>query len=87
MIACLASSGIFAFAFLLLEFFVAPEPVLAPHLLKQKIPVLIGLSNFLVPLCNFTVMYYFPMWFQTVMKTKASVAGVFTSRSLKSLIV
>lgn len=75
-IGCLASSAIFAFAFVLLEFFVAPEPVLAPHLLKQKIPVLIGMSNFLVALCNFTVMYYFPMWFQTVMKTKASVAGL-----------
>ena len=80
MIACLASSGMFVFTFLLVEFFVVPEPVLAPHLLKQKIPVLIGMSNFLVKLCNFTVMYYFPMWFQMVMKIKASVTGVFTSR-------
>ena len=53
----------------------SPEPVLAPFLLKQKIPVLVGISNFLVATCNFTVMYNFPTWFQTVMLTSASEAG------------
>ena len=54
---------------------IAPEPILAPFLLKEKIPVLVGISNFLVATCNFTVMYNFPTWFQTVLLTSASEAG------------
>lgn len=48
MIAPLVIAIIFFFVFLAIEFFVSPEPVLAPFLLKQKIPVLVGCSNFLV---------------------------------------
>lgn len=72
-------TGVFAIAFVLVELFIAPEPVLAPFLLKQKIPVLTGISNFLVSLCNFTVMYFFPTWFQTVALTSSSVAGQFVA--------
>ncbi|OCB89634.1 vacuolar amino acid permease [Sanghuangporus baumii] len=61
--------------FVLVELLVAPEPVLAPFLLRQKIPVLIGVQNFLVSNCNFAVMYFFPMWFETVQLTSASTAG------------
>lgn len=67
-----ALSGV---SFLLIELFVAPEPVMAPFLLKQKIPLLVAASNFLVALCNFSITYFFPMWFQTVMQTSASMAG------------
>lgn len=66
---------VFAILFILVELYIAPEPVLAPFLLQQKIPVLVGISNFLVATCNFTVMYNFPTWFQTVMLTSASEAG------------
>ncbi|KAG6836131.1 hypothetical protein H0H93_011051 [Arthromyces matolae] len=62
--------------FLLVELLVAQEPVLAPSLLKQKIPILVGTSNFLVATCNFAVNYYYPMWFQTVLSTNASTAGL-----------
>ncbi|KAJ3749077.1 hypothetical protein DFH05DRAFT_634793 [Lentinula detonsa] len=34
------------------ELYISPEPVLAP------------LSNFLVATCNFTITYFFPLWFQ-----------------------
>ncbi|KZT74098.1 MFS general substrate transporter [Daedalea quercina L-15889] len=68
-------AGIFAIAFVVFELRVAVEPVLAPTLLKQKIPVLVGISNFLVATCNFMVMYNFPTWFQTVLLTSASEAG------------
>jgi len=69
-------ASVFAIAFFIVELRIAPEPVLAPFLLKQRIPVLIGTSNFLVSMCNFSVMYFFPMWFQTVMLTTASTAGL-----------
>ncbi|KAF8636888.1 hypothetical protein AX16_010944 [Volvariella volvacea WC 439] len=66
----------FALLFLYVELKLAREPVLAPSLLKQRIPVLVGISNFLVAMCNFSVIYFLPMWFQTVMMTSASVAGL-----------
>ncbi|KAK2460722.1 hypothetical protein APHAL10511_007192 [Amanita phalloides] len=72
----LAIAWIFFALFLLFEFFIATEPVLAPFLLKQKVPVLVGTSNFLVSTCNFAITYFYPMWFQTVALTSASVAGL-----------
>ncbi|OBZ75247.1 Multidrug resistance protein fnx1, partial [Grifola frondosa] len=71
----LASAFSFTLAFIYIELYVAIEPVLAPFLLRQKIPVLVGISNFLVATCNFSVMYNFPTWFQTVLLTSASEAG------------
>ncbi|KAG2348269.1 MFS general substrate transporter [Suillus weaverae] len=72
----LALACIFFISFILVELLVAPEPIMAPFLLKQKVPVLVGANNFLVALCNFSVMYFFPMWFQTVALTSASTAGL-----------
>ncbi|KAH9053744.1 MFS general substrate transporter [Lactarius vividus] len=71
----LALSVIFLIAFVLVELCVASEPMLAPFLLRQKMPVLNGLSTFFVANCTFIVMYFFPMWFQTVGLTNASTAG------------
>ena len=70
----MASIGFFLL-FLVVELKLAVEPVLAPFLLKEKIPILFGISNFLVAFCNFSVLYFFPMWFQTVMLSSASTAG------------
>src|SRR6266404_851573 len=64
-------------AFLVVELCIAKEPVLPPFLLKQKIPVLNGLSNFFVAHCTFAVIYFFPMWFETVALTSASTAGTY----------
>ncbi|KAF8179676.1 vacuolar amino acid permease [Pholiota molesta] len=72
----LTSAAVFALVFLYVELCVSPEPVMAPFLLKQKIPVLVGCSNLLVAMCNFSVMYFFPMFFQTVLMTNASTAGL-----------
>ncbi|KAG6909881.1 hypothetical protein DXG01_014690 [Tephrocybe rancida] len=75
-IASITVTAVSSIAFLLVELYVAQEPMLAPALLKQKIPVLVGISNFLVATCNFSVNYFYPMWFQTVMSTSASTAGM-----------
>ncbi|TRM56999.1 major facilitator superfamily domain-containing protein [Schizophyllum amplum] len=69
-------SLVFFALFICVELNVAPEPVLAPFLLKQAVPVLTGISNFLVAACNYSITFYFPMWFQTVMLTSASTAGL-----------
>lgn len=73
--ASLLLSGIFTMAFLAIELFIASEPVLAPSILQQRVPVLVGMSNFLVATSNFSVWYNFPTWFQTVLLTSASEAG------------
>jgi MFS family permease len=67
---------VFAVVFILVELYVASKPVMDPSLLKQKVPMLVSISNFLVGNCNFTVTYFFPLWFQTVMLTSASIAGL-----------
>ncbi|RDB19412.1 Multidrug resistance protein fnx1 [Hypsizygus marmoreus] len=72
----LSVAAVCSVAFILVELFVSPEPVLAPFLLKKKIPVLVGASNFLVATCNFSIIYFFPMYFQTVLATSAATAGL-----------
>ncbi|KAG9123308.1 hypothetical protein FRC07_015125, partial [Ceratobasidium sp. 392] len=62
-------------AFLFIELRLAPEPMLAPSLLHQKVPVIIGCSNALVSMNNFAMMYFYPMWFETVQLRSAGVAG------------
>jgi hypothetical protein len=82
----LVLSVISLFAFVVIELCVASEPVLAPFLLKQKFPVLNGLSNFFVANCTFTIMYFFPMWFQTVALTSASTAGSYSLEIVSSIL-
>ncbi|EUC59731.1 MFS transporter [Rhizoctonia solani AG-3 Rhs1AP] len=64
-----------AVAFLIIELKLAYEPMLTPTLLKETVPVIIGCSNALVSMCNFAIMYFFPMWFETVQLRSAGVAG------------
>ncbi|KAF8343830.1 MFS general substrate transporter [Cantharellus anzutake] len=74
----LASIGFaiaFAILFLLVEFRIAKAPVLPSWLLKRRIPLLVGISNILVPQCNFAVMYFYPLWFQSVQLSSSSEAG------------
>ncbi|PPQ88137.1 hypothetical protein CVT25_004893 [Psilocybe cyanescens] len=72
----LASAIAFAILFVVVEVYVSVEPILPPYLLTQKVPVLVGCSNALVAVCNLSVTYFFPTWFQTVMLSSASTAGL-----------
>jgi len=67
---------VFFGAFVFVELVIAAEPVLAPSLLRQRVPVLVGMSNMAVSMTNFGVQYYLPMWFETVQRTSVSVAGM-----------
>lgn len=66
---------IFSVLFVIVEVFVASDPVLSPTMMRQKIPLLVGASNFLSATCNFSITYFFPMWFQVVTLESASTAG------------
>lgn len=70
-------------AFILVELLVAAEPVLAPVLLRQKVPVMVGMSNFFVSVCTFSITYFFPLWFQIVALTSATEAGRLSLRCLR----
>ncbi|KAH7106225.1 vacuolar amino acid permease [Auriculariales sp. MPI-PUGE-AT-0066] len=63
-------------SFFYVELYVAPAPVLAPFLLAQRIPVLVGMSNFLVAFCNFSMIFFVPILFETVFLTSAGEAGL-----------
>ncbi|KAJ7765679.1 hypothetical protein B0H16DRAFT_1717597 [Mycena metata] len=67
---------VFMALFFVVEIFVAPDPILAPVMLRQKVPLLVGVSNFLSATCNFSINYFFPVWFQTVTLESASTAGL-----------
>ncbi|PPR05173.1 hypothetical protein CVT26_012259 [Gymnopilus dilepis] len=72
----LLSAIAFAILFITVEMYLAIEPILPPQFLTQKVPILVGCSNALVAVCNLSVTYYFPTWFQTVMLSSASTAGL-----------
>lgn len=67
---------LFIIAFVFIETAVSKEAMLAPFLLRRRIPVLVGISWFLVATCNFSTMYFLPMWFETVDGTSTSKAGM-----------
>jgi hypothetical protein len=48
-----------------------------PFLLRQKTPVLVSISNVLVAICNFSVTYYFPIFFESVLLESAATAGMY----------
>ncbi|KDQ19065.1 hypothetical protein BOTBODRAFT_126929 [Botryobasidium botryosum FD-172 SS1] len=75
-IASLIVAGTFFLLFLAVEFRLAREPVLAPQLLGQRIPTLVGISNMLVAFSNFSVTYSYPLWFQTVQLSSTATAGL-----------
>ena len=54
--------------FIIVELLIAPEPVLAPFLLRKKVPMLIGISNVLVRIPSLlmqTIIYYSPLSFRS----------------------
>ncbi|KAG9024295.1 hypothetical protein FRB95_011709 [Tulasnella sp. JGI-2019a] len=61
-IASVLCTIILLIAFTLIELLLAKEPVLAPSLLRLRVPVLVGISNMLIAISNFSVHYYVPMW-------------------------
>ena len=69
--------------FIVVELYHAAEPILPPLLVKQKVPMLVGTASLMVSMCNFAVMYNFPTWFQTVMLTSASEAGMLVYGDLR----
>ncbi|KAJ7041916.1 vacuolar amino acid permease [Mycena alexandri] len=80
----LTMAFVFMVLFFIVEIFVAPDPILAPVMLRQKVPLLVGVSNFLSATCNFSVNYVYPVWFQVVTLESASTVGTDISLRIHS---
>lgn len=86
-IATLTLAIAFFVVFVMVELCIAREPVLAPNLLRQRVPILVGMSNVLAAQCDYAVMYFFPLWFQSVQLTSASTAGTVLQLSVPFMFV
>ncbi|KAF8313423.1 MFS general substrate transporter [Clavulina sp. PMI_390] len=71
----LITSAVSAIAFILVEAFVSAEPILPLRLLKQRTPMSVALSNFLISITGFSVIYNVPLYFSAVKLQTASEAG------------
>ncbi|KAM0786790.1 hypothetical protein ACM66B_002224 [Microbotryomycetes sp. NB124-2] len=62
-------------AFILVEAFYSPEPILPLSMFKRRIPFFVMANTLTVAVCNFAMMYNLPLYFLTVESTSASEAG------------
>ncbi|KAM0752968.1 MFS general substrate transporter [Meredithblackwellia eburnea MCA 4105] len=74
--ASLIVAAVFAVVFVLVEAYVAPEPVLPLRILKQRNGFLSSLVNMFLSMVSFSVLYFFPMFFEVVKLQTASRAGM-----------
>jgi MFS family permease len=71
----LLGSATSAILFLLVEAKYAFEPILPLSLLTRRTPAFIALTNLLMPLSQFSILYNIPLFFSTVQQTSSSRAG------------
>ncbi|KAI5474616.1 vacuolar amino acid permease [Pseudohyphozyma bogoriensis] len=67
--------GVFTVVFVLVEAFWAKEPVMPIPLLKQRNPMLHCITNISMASTAFSVLYFYPMYFEVVKLQSASVSG------------
>ncbi|XAO22611.1 hypothetical protein I312_101384 [Cryptococcus bacillisporus CA1280] len=68
-------SGLFAIAFLVVESYYSPEPILPLKLLTRRTPVAIALSSFTMVTVQFSVLYNIPLFFTIVQQRSSSSSG------------
>ncbi|WVR05157.1 hypothetical protein IAU60_002169 [Kwoniella sp. DSM 27419] len=71
----LVVSGLCTLAFILVEGYYAPEPILPLGLLTRRTPLAVALSSFLMVTGQFSVLYNIPLFFTVVQEKSSSVAG------------
>ncbi|GAA5854102.1 hypothetical protein JCM8547_008227 [Rhodosporidiobolus lusitaniae] len=62
-------------AFVLVEAFWSPEPVMPLRLLKTRNGLFVALANFFTSFVSFSILYFFPQFFEIVKGKTASQAG------------
>ncbi|KAJ9127491.1 hypothetical protein QFC24_000900 [Naganishia onofrii] len=71
----LVASAVFGIAFILVEKYVANEPIMPLRLVTQRTPAFVAISNFLISVLAFSVLYNVPLWFSAVKRVSSSVSG------------
>ncbi|BGO99762.1 hypothetical protein NBRC10513v2_003990 [Rhodotorula toruloides] len=62
-------------AFVLVEAYYSPEPVMPLRLLKDRNGLFVALANFTVSFVSFSILYFYPQFFEIVKQKSASEAG------------
>ncbi|KAM0755600.1 MFS general substrate transporter [Meredithblackwellia eburnea MCA 4105] len=68
-------SVVLLFAFVMVEIYVAHEPLLAPDLLFTQTPGFVSLANFFASLAQLAILYTVPVWFSSVKGMTNANAG------------
>ncbi|KAK6981142.1 MFS general substrate transporter [Favolaschia claudopus] len=72
----LIASALLTTSFLLVEYKIAAEPILAVWMLKQRTPFFVATHNFLLSLLTFSTLYNVPLYFTAARLLPASIAGL-----------
>ncbi|GAA5846704.1 hypothetical protein JCM3766R1_002886 [Sporobolomyces carnicolor] len=64
-----------AISFVLVEAFYSAEPVMPLRILKDRNGLFVGLINFTVSFVSFSILYFYPQFFEIVQQKTASQAG------------
>ncbi|KAG2188367.1 hypothetical protein INT44_001120 [Umbelopsis vinacea] len=70
------AGGVLVILFLVLEKWIAPNPVIPLRLFRMRTPVLIFATSFFFGMAFFTGIYYLPIYFQAVRGDSATAAGL-----------
>jgi MFS family permease len=71
----LLASLVLSAAFILVEGYYATEPILPLSLLTRRTPIAVALTNFLMVMNSFSVLYNVPLYFTAVRLESSSIAG------------
>ncbi|KAG8955272.1 hypothetical protein FRC03_011232, partial [Tulasnella sp. 419] len=72
----LLCAAMFITAFVLVEAYLASEPVMPLRLLRKRTPLAVALSNFLLKMVSFSMLYNVPIYFAAVKLTSSADAGL-----------
>ncbi|OZJ05907.1 hypothetical protein BZG36_01177 [Bifiguratus adelaidae] len=75
-IASFVVGGVVLIAFIIWEIKYAREPVVAPHLFRQRTPLAIFVAQFFFGMSFFGAIYYLPIYFQIVRGDSATTSGL-----------
>jgi len=70
------SSAVFLILFILVERFWAPYPVMPMRLITQRTPLAVSISNLLISMTAFSMLYNAPLYFSAVRLNSSAVAGL-----------
>ncbi|KAF8803697.1 vacuolar amino acid permease [Phlegmacium glaucopus] len=72
----LVASVVFGICFVCVEKYWAPYPVMPLRLMTQRTPLAVSISNLLLSMSSFSMLYNAPLYFSAVKMTSSAIAGM-----------